>query len=56
MLTLAGLDFERWAPRYVLVEAIDEERRRALEKVLEARYEMVEQLSPLDLLLRLRES
>jgi FkbM family methyltransferase len=49
---LAGLDFDRWAPRYLLIEAVDEERRRAIQETLGERYETVEQLSPFDILLR----
>jgi FkbM family methyltransferase len=51
---LRGLDLDRYRPRFLLIE-VDEprERRRAdVEAVLGDRYEMVDQLSPLDLLYR----
>jgi FkbM family methyltransferase len=49
---LAGLNLDRWAPRYLLIEAVDEERRRRLDDLLGERYERVEQLSPFDVLYR----
>jgi FkbM family methyltransferase len=53
---LRGLDFERHAPRWILVEAHDLiEGRRAIDEMLEARYVLEEQLSPLDLLYRRRD-
>ena len=51
---LRGLDFERWAPRYLLVEVVDADRRRAVDGILAGRYEHVEQLSPFDVLFTLR--
>jgi FkbM family methyltransferase len=48
---LAGLDFDRVAPRWILVEANDPE---AVEQVLNPRYELVELLSYHDRLYRLK--
>jgi FkbM family methyltransferase len=46
---LRGLDFERHAPRFILVEITDPARRRAaIDAVLGDRYVEVEQLSPFD--------
>ncbi len=50
---LAGLDFERYQPRYMLIEVRDPERVEAL---ILPRYERVEQMSQLDVLYRLREN
>jgi FkbM family methyltransferase len=51
---LAGLDLDRCAPRFILVEIVDgAEGRRRVESVLGARYEMVEMISPQDYLYRL---
>jgi len=48
---LRGLDFERHAPRYVLVEMHDRDRnKRPIDAVLGARYIEYGWLSPLDLL------
>lgn len=47
---LRGLDFDRHAPRFLIVEARDEAAQRKIEGVLGTRYGMVERLSPLDLL------
>ncbi len=48
---LAGLDLDRHAPRFILVEIHDiDSGRRPIEAVLGDRYVAVEQLSPLDLL------
>jgi FkbM family methyltransferase len=53
---LRGIDFERHAPRWILVEAHDlEEGRVPIEEVLEDRYVLDGQLSPLDLLYRRRD-
>jgi FkbM family methyltransferase len=49
---LRGLDFDRFAPLYMLVEVIEPERHSALDAVLAGRYEEVAQLSPHDVLLR----
>jgi FkbM family methyltransferase len=51
---LAGLDLERWTPRHLLIEAVDQKRRRVLDEVLGGRYEVVKQLSPFDVLFRAR--
>jgi FkbM family methyltransferase len=47
---LRGLDFDRHAPRYLLVEARDEDARRSIEAVLAERYRLLEALSPFDVL------
>jgi FkbM family methyltransferase len=48
---LRGLDLDRHAPRFLLVEMHDiDEGRREIEAVLGERYVPVEQLSPLDVL------
>lgn len=49
---LRGLDLERYGPRFLLVEARDDDARRAIEAVLGPRYELAERLSPGDLLYR----
>jgi FkbM family methyltransferase len=50
---LKGLDFERHAPRYLLVEIQDMSAGRdEIESILGDRYVAVEQLSPMDLLFR----
>lgn len=41
-----------YSPRFLLVEARDDEARRAIEAVPGARYELAERLSPSDLLYR----
>jgi FkbM family methyltransferase len=52
---LAGLDFERHAPRHLLIETLEREQQQPrLEAVLGERYELAEQLSDYDLLYRLR--
>jgi FkbM family methyltransferase len=48
---LAGLDLDRHAPRFLLVEVHD---RHAIEEMLGERYEPFEQLSPMDTLYRRR--
>lgn len=50
---LAGLDFDRYHPRFMLIEVRD---RPAVEALILPRYERVEQMSELDVLYRLRES
>jgi FkbM family methyltransferase len=47
---LAGLDLERHAPRYVLVEVIDDAAQARVEAALGDRYVAVERLSPFDVL------
>jgi len=49
---LAGLDLNRYQPRYMLIEVRD---RVAVEALILPRYERVEQMSALDVLYRLRE-
>jgi FkbM family methyltransferase len=50
---LRGLDLDRFRPRFMLIEMDEPDRRRAdVEAVLGARYEVVEQLSPMDVLYR----
>jgi FkbM family methyltransferase len=52
---LKGLDFDRHAPRFILIEIIDEQSGKApVYDLLEPRYELVEQLSVRDHLFRLR--
>jgi FkbM family methyltransferase len=52
---LGGLDLERHAPRFILVEIHDMTTgRRAIEELLGQRYEPLEQLSPMDMLYRRR--
>jgi len=50
---LAGLDLNRYQPRYMLIEVRD---RAAVEALILPRYERVEQMSALDVLYRLREN
>ncbi len=47
---LAGLDLDRHAPRFVLVEVMDRAARERVEAALGERYVAVEQLSPFDVL------
>jgi FkbM family methyltransferase len=47
---LAGLDLERHAPRFILVEVQDDERRRAVTERLADRYRLAERMSAKDLL------
>jgi FkbM family methyltransferase len=52
---LAGLDFARHAPRYVLIETLERaEQQPLLEAALAPRYEFAEALSDYDILFRLR--
>jgi FkbM family methyltransferase len=52
---LRGLDLDRFAPRFMLIEADARDRRARVEDVIGDRYELVERLSPMDLLYRRRE-
>ena len=52
---LRGLDLERFAPRFILMEMDAPERRAPVEAVIGDRYELVERLSPVDVLYRLRD-
>jgi hypothetical protein len=47
---LAGLDFDRHAPRYLLVEQRDRACSAAVAQLLAGRYRRCEQLSPHDVL------
>jgi len=50
---LAGLDLDRHAPRWIVVEVHDlESGREAIEEALRDRYDLEAQISPLDLLYR----
>jgi FkbM family methyltransferase len=52
---LRGLDFDRHAPRYMLVEMLEHDRQRpAFDALLAPRYEAVERASPYDVLYRRR--
>ena len=52
---LSGLDFDRFAPRYLLIEALDREAQQpAIDAALAPRYEPLAPLSNYDLLYRLR--
>jgi FkbM family methyltransferase len=54
---LSGLDLERHAPRFLLVEMLEPERSRPrIEALISERYEYLEQLSPHDHLFRRRQS
>jgi FkbM family methyltransferase len=53
---LAGLDLERHAPRYLLVEALDRDHQRpALDAAVASRFDFAEALSEYDLLYRRRD-
>jgi FkbM family methyltransferase len=47
---LRGLDLDRHAPRFLLVEAWDEKSRIAVERILSERYRACDELSPHDVL------
>ncbi len=47
---LRGLDWDRFPPRFCLIEIRDEQRRRPIEETLGDRYIQVDQLSPFDTL------
>ncbi|HET7856928.1 MAG TPA: FkbM family methyltransferase [Gaiellaceae bacterium] len=54
---LAGLDLQRHAPRFLLVEMLDADRTRSrIEELIAGGYEFTEQLSPFDYLYRRRRS
>jgi FkbM family methyltransferase len=53
---LAGLDLDRFAPRFILMEMDASERRPPVEAVIGDRYELVERLSPMDVLYRRRDA
>src|SRR3954451_5757538 len=47
---LRGLDLDRHAPRFALIEVLDEQRRAAVEDVLGDRFAEVDRLTPTDVL------
>jgi hypothetical protein len=49
---LRGLDLNRHAPRFMLIEALTDTARPRLDELLAARYELVEMPSQHDLLYR----
>jgi len=51
---LRGLDLGRHAPRFALVEVLDDDARGPVEAALSERYEEVERLTPTDVLFRQR--
>lgn len=51
---LRGLDLDRFAPRFILMEMEASERSSPVEAVIGDRYELVERLSPMDVLYRRR--
>ena len=53
---LAGLDFERSAPRFILIECLDAAARRRIESLLTGRYDCVDEFSHRDFLFRRRQS
>jgi FkbM family methyltransferase len=53
---LRGLDLERFVPRFILIEMDGPERRAPVEAVIGDRYELVERLSPMDVLYRRRDT
>jgi FkbM family methyltransferase len=52
---LRGLDLDRFAPRFILMEMDAPERQAPVEAVIGERYELVERLSPMDVLYRRRD-
>jgi hypothetical protein len=53
---LAGLDFDRSAPRFILIECLDPDARRRIESTLGARYDCVDQFTHRDFFFRRRQS
>lgn len=53
---LRGLELDRFAPRFIVLEMDTEERRARVEEVIGDSYELVERLSPMDVLYRRREA
>jgi FkbM family methyltransferase len=51
---LRGLDLDRHAPRFALIEVLNEPARAGIEAALGGRYEEVERLTPTDVLFRHR--
>lgn len=52
---LRGLELERFAPRFIVLEMDTPERQARVEEVIADDYELVERLSPMDVLYRRRE-
>jgi FkbM family methyltransferase len=53
---LRGLELDRFAPRFILLEMDSTERQALVEEVIGDRYELVERPSPMDVLYRRREA
>ena len=53
---LAGLDFDRHAPRYILAEVDMRSAREHVERILRERYHAVDTFSPHDVLYELQAS
>jgi FkbM family methyltransferase len=53
---LRGLDLDRFRPRFIVIEMDAPGRRMPVEAVIGDRYELVEQLSPVDVLYRRRDT
>jgi FkbM family methyltransferase len=51
---LRGLDLDRHAPRYALIEVLGDEARTDVEAALRGRYEEIERLTPTDALFKHR--
>ncbi|HET8587338.1 MAG TPA: FkbM family methyltransferase [Candidatus Limnocylindria bacterium] len=51
---LRGLDLDRHAPRFALIEILDEQRREAVEAVIGERYVEVDRFTPTDVLYEAR--
>jgi FkbM family methyltransferase len=49
---LAGLDLDRHAPRFALIEALDDAAKARIDALLLGRYEEVERVTPTDVLYR----
>jgi hypothetical protein len=52
---LRGLNLERYAPRFALIEVLDDSARAAVGEALGERYVEVDRLTPTDVLLRQRD-
>jgi FkbM family methyltransferase len=53
---LSGLDFDRWAPKIMLIEIVDDVESHRVEALLGPRYERVARLTPHDVLYRHRDT
>jgi FkbM family methyltransferase len=49
---LTGLDLDRWAPQIMLIEIVDDHAQRAVDAVLDSRYERLGRITPDDVLYR----